>query len=757
MKLFMAILMFSAHAGHAAVPGAAPLDSIALDIAPVPIFAPVKQEGNYREQPVAATTLVMEQLEGPMIVEPKNLSLVVPNLLHADYGSRMTGSIYLRGLGSRMDQPAVGLYVDNVPVLNKNNYDFDYFDLRRIDVLRGPQGTLYGRNTIGGVIDVQTLSPFDWQGVRIGAGYGNGNTMQLRAAIYNRPTPDFGFSVALSHRYTDGFFTNRYDGSHADSGRSSAMRFKMQGRLAGGWTVENALHAGLVRQNGFAYAPYDETSGEAGEIDHNDACGYDRLSLSDGLTFRYEGGGFRISSTTSYQYTDDAMRLDQDFSPRSMFTLGQSQKEHAVTQEVVVRSSGEGRWQWLTGFFGFFRHLSTDAPVTFKRDGIDELILANANAGIHTVFPDADLMIREESFPIESRFRLPAGGVSLYHQSTRQAGRWNFTAGLRADFERTAISYDNRTEINYRFTMTMPDYKPLPVAMEGSRGRSFFEVMPRAAVRYETPAGNFYASVTRGYKAGGYNTQIFSDILQNRMMNDLMSDLGLYFDGANPYGTIEEAISYEPERSWNYELGAHLGKPTGRLRGDVALFWIDCRNQQLAVFPPGKGTGRLMSNAGRTRSLGAEFSLDYRTGNLRLNGSWGYTDARFLVYKDHDEEGGEVDYAGNRVPYAPRNTVSVRGEYRVDLGDSSAGQLVVAAGWQGAGRIWWNEANTLSQPFYGLLNASLAWETSRGSVSLWARNMAGADYNTYYFRSVGRSFVQRGKPLRAGITLLLTL
>jgi outer membrane receptor protein involved in Fe transport len=393
-----------------------------------------------------------------------------------------------------------------------------------------------------------------------------------------------------------------------------------------------------------------------------------------------------------------------------------------------------------------------DAPVNFKRDGIDELILANANEGIHTAFPEADLLIREEEFPIASNFRQPSSGVSFYHQSTWRTGRWTLTAGLRADWEHTAITYRNRAEINYRFTLTMPDYRPLAVEMEGSRSRSFLEVMPRASAMYDLgTVGNVYASVSRGYKAGGYNTQIFSDIVQNRMMNDMMADLGIYFGDGQNYD-IEKAISYEPERSWNWEVGGHFSGFDGRLSVDAALFWIDCRNQQLTVFPPGRGTGRLMSNAGRTRSVGAEVTVTYSTGGLLLTGSYGHTDARFTEYND-----GREDYSGGRVPYAPANTLSARAQYTFALRGGRAGELTPGVGVQGVGRIVWSEANTISQPFYSLVSASVDWRRGDVGVSLWARNITGADYNTFYFRSVGRSFVQRGKPLQAGIAISLTL
>lgn len=121
------------------------------------------------------SVVYLAELEGRGINSPKELSSVVPNLHIPDYGSAMTSSIYLRGFGSRMENPVLGFYVDDVPVLNKNAYDMNMLDIRRADMFRGPQDTLYGRNSMCGVLSLSTLSPADYQGVRAGLEYGSGN------------------------------------------------------------------------------------------------------------------------------------------------------------------------------------------------------------------------------------------------------------------------------------------------------------------------------------------------------------------------------------------------------------------------------------------------------------------------------------------------------------------------------------------------------------------------------------------------------
>ncbi|MDR0725375.1 MAG: Plug domain-containing protein, partial [Prevotellaceae bacterium] len=117
---------------------------------------------------LSSTTIERERMSGM-----RGLSAFVPNLFIPDYGSKYTSAIYIRGVGSRMGNSAIGMYVDNVPYLDKTSFDFDFFDIKRVEVLRGPQGTLYGRNSMGGLINIYTLSPYDYQGTRAKLSLGN--------------------------------------------------------------------------------------------------------------------------------------------------------------------------------------------------------------------------------------------------------------------------------------------------------------------------------------------------------------------------------------------------------------------------------------------------------------------------------------------------------------------------------------------------------------------------------------------------------
>lgn len=176
----------------------------------------IKQGNDIQRQPISSTTLNIKSIEKNNIVSIKGASEIVPNLFIPEYGSRMTSSIYVRGIGARIDQPVVGLNVDNVPILNKDNYDFNLIDVNKIEVLRGSQSTLYGRNTMGGLINIYTLSPLKYQGLRILAEYGRGNTMQAALSYYTKIKPNLGIGFVGNYYSTDGFYKNMNDGEKCD-------------------------------------------------------------------------------------------------------------------------------------------------------------------------------------------------------------------------------------------------------------------------------------------------------------------------------------------------------------------------------------------------------------------------------------------------------------------------------------------------------------------------------------------------------------
>ena len=184
--------------------------------------------------------------------------------------------------------------------------------------------------------------------------------------------------------------------------------------------------------------------------------------------------------------------------------------------------------------------------------------------------------------------------------------------------------------------------------------------------------------------------------------------------------------------------------------------YVSMRNQQLTVFPQGKTTGRMISNAARSFSTGAEATLFYRwqfqmwQGQLRA--AFGFTEARFRSFQD-----GVYDYSGNRIPYVPRHTMlaTTSVSYRVDKPWLKSLTLTIST--EGKGSIAWTEANNRIQSFYALMNTSLSLMWNNCSLILWSKNLTDTNYDVFYFVSMDNPFLQRGKPRQFGLTFALDL
>lgn len=690
----------------------------------------------------AVTTISGADARRLDIDAPKGISLVAPNFYMPDYGSRMTSSIYVRGLGARIDQPVVGLTVDNIPYLNKDNYDFDLSDIESIEVLRGAQAVLNGRNTMGGQINIRTLSPLRAKGLRAKLEYGSANTVEASAAYYGRIIPDLGMSLSAQFRHTDGFFRNDYTGKLLDHEDSGSLRWKTAWLPAPRLSVSNTAVLNINRQGGYPYALVGNN-----RIAFNDTCSYRRTAFSDGLTVAWAGKRVVVTSITSVQYLDDCMNLDQDFTTADYFTLRQARREWAFTEDLFTRGA-RGHYSWLGGVFAFYKDTDMDAPVTFKDTGIAELIEKHRNEAN----PDYPIVWDSRMFTLGSNFNLRSGGFALYHESGYSLGDWRFEAGLRLDIERTSLRYRSHTATGFTTMRLLPDgnseiYSHTPVDIDdtGDLAHTFVEFLPKVSVAYEHRPFTPYFTFSKGYKAGGYNTQMFSDVLQQRI-RALMGISALY--------RLEDIVAYEPERSFNYEVGFHSRLlPDDRLRLDAALFYIDCSNQQLTTFPAGNTTGRIMTNAGRTRSFGAEVQARYTpVDDLSLSISYGYTNATFRSYND-----GIAEYRGKRVPYAPEHTLFGEVSYTATPLSFAGITPSATATARCVGDIYWNEANTVRQPFYCLPGLSIGFNAEHWSLRLWGQNLTATNYDVFYFVSMSRDFVQRGAPRRFGATLRVNI
>lgn len=695
--------------------------------------------------PSSVTNLSAETIERFDVKELKNVSEIAPNFYMPSYGSRMTSSIYVRGLGSRIDQPVISLSVDNVPLMSKDMFDFTLPDINIVQMARGPQNVLYGRNSMGGAVNVSTLSPFSYQGVKAVAEYGSGNSYRIGVSGYHKFTPQVAMSLSAAFNSTDGFFINEYTGNKVDKERQGLLRLKIGWKQSQSFMLENSAWLNMNKQGGYPYQ-----SLETGKIAHNDTCFYNRTSVFDGLTMRYFAGNVSISSITGFQYINDNMTLDQDFLPEDYFTLTQKRHEWSVTQDFIA-SGKAGNYKYLGGLYGFYRRGDIYAPVVMKDYGIQQLVEGPANAGMER----AGMRIGwdERSMLLRSDFRTPLWGFAVYHKSEYTIDRFTASLGLRLAYERLNLEYRSRVNTAYTlyrnvsFGTDQPE-RWIPLGQydiniddKGKLHQTALQLLPELKLSYAfSDAFNLGLVVSKGYKSGGYNTQMFSDILQQKLMNT--SGHGTVYE-------VDDVISYKPELSWNYEIDARFSLLENKLDIDASLFYMDVTNQQMTVFPDGLTTGRMMTNAGKSRSIGFELSASYRPiRELSFVGSYGLADARFRRF-----DNGIIDCKGKHVPYAPENTMFLAATYSPKINHSFLTGVDFTVDCRGVGQIFWNEENTERQNFYATLGMSVTLKSQLFDLELWSRNMTDTKYAVFYFESIGHRFIQRANPTTTGVTL----
>lgn len=747
-KLLVIISLLAVTAQGVEVMDTVELPDVEVSVSRVPRPAVYQQQ----QFSVVDTRLI----NATQLAAPKDVSGLVPNVYMPDYGSAMTSSIYIRGMGSRINEPVMGMVVDGVPVMDKNLYDYALQDVKRIELLRGPQGSLYGRNASAGVMEIRTIQPLDLNdyAVRGLVSYGSANSVRAEASYYKgtkgQKAKDkglFGWGIAANYRRTDGFYRNTYDNSAVDYGQQAGGRLVLDGKPNEAWRITGTIYGGWVKQGAFPYAQV-----ATGTICYNAPGRYERLAFLPSLRAVYKEKGWQLEVVGSYQFMRDDMQMDNDYTAADIFTLHQTQRQHSGTIDALLRAPRPTEWyEWTVGMSAFGKGNVMRAPVTFMREGIETLILDNANNGMRRVFPNDSIEISNPTLPIPSTFGLYNAGVAAYHQSHFHWGAWHLNAGVRIDYEHARMDYLSTADVNYRFTLIMNDFEDVHTEIAGTKAANYIQVLPRLSVSYEDSWGTVYGYAAKGYKAGGYNPQIFSTITQNQVMTDMASDMGVHLSFADPRFSDVAITAYKPETNWTFELGTHLTPATG-LKIDADVFHIQCIDQQVTIFPNGKTTGRMMANAARSRIWGAEVAVQYRWAEDQwfgmIDASYGYTDARFIRFDD-----GMGDYSGKFIPYAPQHTAHALVSAGYEVSRKWLQKISLSVKGDGIGRIYWNEQNDCSQPLYGLLAATLTAEWKYVRLLLWGRNLTGTAYDVFYFRSMGNDFLQKGKPRELGATI----
>ena len=618
------------------------------------------------------------------------LTAVVPNFYMPEYGSKQNTPVYIRGVGAKTKGSAVGFYVDGIPHFENSSFDVDMSNIASVTVFRGPQGTLYGRNAIGGIINVTTVSPLTYQGTQFKLGYGSHNDALFQFSHYNKLGSKMGYSVAGGYHYNDGFYRNMFTNKYADQLKDAYGRVALVWLLDNKWFLRVNSMLDYSNQGGYPYGKYNRLTGETEPVNYNRYSSYRRLLSTSGVNIRYAGENISFSSQTAFQYIRDRQGIDQDFTSNDTYFVKNRLKQTMLSQEFMLKSNNSSRYQWLWGAFAMTQHINNTVETQY--------------------------ITKDNAFP--THYRIPVNALAIYHQSTiKLFSGFSFIAGLRWDYENSTLKY-------LRETYQLSTDGARTEVKNVNSSLHFNQITPKFALQYQDERNNnsYYFSVTRGYKAGGFNQTFQKD----------------------------EETSFGPEYNWNYELGGKVHLLKDKLYAEAALYYIDWRQQQVNQTVP--GVGNVIHNAGHSSSKGFELALNSSPlKNLSIALSYGYTYAKFIEY----QKSATLSYSGNMLPMVPRNTLSCSASYALYPSSASfIDKIVLTAGLTGIGKIYWAEDNEVAQNFYALLNAKISITSGIFTWECWGKNITDTHYNTYCFKS-SADYAQVGKPAYFGTSLLV--
>lgn len=695
-----------------------------------------KREENIQEVPVSVTAFSETQIEDAGITDVGELQTYIPNLSDFHFGPRggSESHLLIRGVGSLLGDSSVGFYVDDVSYLSGVSFNMaDFHDIERIEFLRGPQGTLYGRNALGGVINIITKKPTNDFDVRAGLSFGDYDYRKYHARLNVPVVRDkLFFSLSGSYSERDGFVTNDLTGDTVDDREGLSGRAKLRWIPSDALDITLGISGDRIRDGSYAIGPLEEIRENPYHVRHDFTDGYsDADQTREDLRVVYKTPGFTVTSITGLlQHSLESMN-DQDFTPND-FALNDYKKDtDQITQELRFSSpdDSDSPWKWIGGAYLYRKDMNIDFDDIFRPDFYN-FMSGGALSPLGLEIESHGLLTGD----------MDTYGGALFGQVTYTVfDKLDLTAGLRLEYEKSKaeLQGDRAVNVSGPGVPFLPDYlddpvigpRLAPLLYEGPTSRidedvDYSEWLPKFTVAYHLKEDVMtYATAAKGFRSGGFN---------------------MYLQGSDD----PDDLIYGPEYSWNYELGIKSGWFDNRLIANAAVFYIDYEDQQVLQLIGASQT--ITRNAGKSTSKGFEVELAAKpVQGLELIANYGYTDATFDEYRD---PAASADYDGNKVLMVPEHDYLLAAQYRYPLTASLT--LFSRVELHGVGELYWDYANSEKQGAYELVNARVGAEFEHFDVYFWVKNLFDQEYETIAFEFPMLGWLaQPGNPRTIGMTL----
>ncbi len=673
-----------------------------------------KREELAQQLPQSITTLSSKNVEDYNIKNMNDLTAISPNLYSGDPGDKRSVTS-IRGIVTTSYDPAVSTYIDGVNQFGLDTYISQLYDVDRIEILRGPQGTLYGRNAMGGVINVITKQPGNSTSGFADITFGNYGQERYTAGIRTPLIKDkLYFGAAGLFEGRDGFYTNEFNNSNYDKQHSILGNYYLKYLVNPKWDI--SLNAKNIANRNDGTFPLvmgkDEALENPFRLDQNALTEMVDNIFNTSLSINYTGRTFNFSSQSAYQsdYRYYTSPIDGDFSPADAVSIFNNYGKkwnnvNVFTQELKFTSpaSSSHRFNWTTGAYFFHQNSPNKQATVFGKDA--------ALVGS----PDIN-------YSLINTTTAKSTGVAGYGQETYKASKKiDLTVGLRYDYEHkyqeVLGQYQKDPDPNPQF-----DFRS-----DTSATADFSAFSPKAGLTYHYSKDNIaFFTYSSGFRSGGL-TPLSSDPTQPPL------------------------YEFKPEHSNNFEAGIKNTLLNRKLILNASLFYTIVSEVQVPTLVlPDAVT--ITKNAGRLTSKGAELEVNaLPIKGLEIDYNFGYTHAVYDKLKIPNNN-AEVDLEGNRQIFTPDITSMFAAQYSISVGAKKNIQLFVRGEWKYLGKQYFDLENTIDQSAYSLLNTRFGVNLKNISISLWGRNLGDQKYILYAYDF---GAVHLGDPKTYGATVAL--
>ena len=671
-------------------------------VLPTVIVTAEKDAADIKEVPASVTAVTSSTIANSGILSVTEGGIFAPNTVFTEFTARKVSNARFRGIGSSPANPAITTYIDGVPQLNSNTSNIELIDVGQIEFVRGPQSPLFGRNTLGGIVNVTSAKPSmsQWTGA-VTAPIGNNGLWDVRGNISGPLGDKAALSFAAGKQQRDGFTENVITGNKIDSRDGTFTKAQVMFLPTANWEAR-VIHA-YERDRDGDYALGDLSAIRTAPFNvARDFEGFTNRDINNTtVNLRGIGQNLSIESTTGFITWNTEDQTDLDYTPLPLARRANLEDSTQFTQQIRISSPnnaplalGSMMLKWQAGVEYFNQAYDQDAVNTLN----------------------AFVLSPQVGFPVamhSPQSSIDTNGIGLFGRATFAFNdKIDVTAGLRFDHE------SSDAHLNTFFDPAIAQSNV--VAAE----HSFDDVSPQFAFAYRaTTAHMVYVSAARGYKAGGFNPAALP--------------------GSEAYGE---------EHAWHVEGGMKSTFAGGKASANIAVFRINWDDLQLNVpnaFVPGQF---YIANVGGARSSGVEFDVAARPrSDVDVFAAVGLNSARF---GDGTSANG-VDVSDNHLPYTPEYTATLGGQFTraITSAISGYGRVEIVL----TGEFNYDEGNTQSQEAYSLVNIRAGARHKRLFGEVWVRNLFDTRYVPIAIPYPGfapSGFIgENGRPRTFGVSL----